>query len=90
MPLSAARIDSRENGFAPTQFTHRSDRLAFSNGIIVLTSAMALTCLAAACSADPARAVGIFIVHASGGMVRHCSRRSAGICARVVERRGRR
>jgi amino acid transporter len=25
------------DGFAPTQFTHRGDRLAFSNGIIVLT-----------------------------------------------------
>jgi hypothetical protein len=65
-----------KDGFAPTQFTHRGDRLAFSNGILVLTlSAMALVVIfrGSVFRLIPLYAVGVFLSFtlSQAGMVRH-------------------
>jgi amino acid transporter len=64
------------DGFAPVQFTHRGDRLAFSNGIIVLTlAAMALIVVfgGSVFRLIPLYAVGVFLSFtlSQAGMVRH-------------------
>jgi amino acid transporter len=72
------------DGFAPIQFTHRGDRLAFSNGIIVLTlSAMALVVIfrGSVFRLIPLYAVGVFLSFtlSQAGMVIHWRRhRDAG------------
>jgi len=63
------------DGFAPTQFTHRGDRLGFSNGIIVLTLfAMALVVIFGGnvFRLIPLYAIGVFLSFtlSQGGMVR--------------------
>src|SRR6202035_3240224 len=65
--------------FAPTQFTHRGDRLAFSNGIIVLTLfAMALVVIfgGSVFCLIPLYAVGVFLSFtlSQAGMVIHWRR----------------
>jgi amino acid transporter len=67
------------DGFAPTQFTHRGDRLAFSNGIVVLTLfAMALVVIFAGnvFRLIPLYAVGVFLSFtlSQAGMVMHWRR----------------
>ena len=67
------------DGFAPTQFTHRGDRLAFSNGIIVLTLfAMALVVIfgGSVFRLIPLYAVGVFLSFtlSQAGMVMHWRR----------------
>jgi amino acid transporter len=67
------------DGFAPTQFTHRGDRLAFSNGIIVLTLfAMALVVIFGGnvFRLIPLYAVGVFLSFtlSQAGMVIHWRR----------------
>jgi amino acid permease-like protein len=67
------------DGFAPTQFTHRGDRLAFSNGIIVLTLiAMALVVMFGGnvFRLIPLYAVGVFLSFtlSQAGMVIHWRR----------------
>jgi amino acid transporter len=64
------------DGFAPTQFTHRGDRLAFSNGIVVLTLfAMALVVIFGGnvFRLIPLYAVGVFLSFtlSQAGMVMH-------------------
>jgi amino acid transporter len=67
------------DGFAPTQFSHRGDRLAFSNGIIVLTLfAMALIVIFGGnvFRLIPLYAVGVFLSFtlSQAGMVIHWRR----------------
>jgi amino acid transporter len=67
------------DGFAPTQFTHRGDRLAFSNGIIVLTLfAIALVVIfrGSVFRLIPLYAVGVFLSFtlSQAGMVVHWRR----------------
>jgi amino acid transporter len=67
------------DGFAPTQFTHRGDRLAFSNGIIVLTLfAIALVVIfrGSVFRLIPLYAVGVFLSFtlSQAGMVMHWRR----------------
>jgi amino acid transporter len=67
------------DGFAPTQFTYRGDRLAFSNGIIVLTLfAMALVVIFGGnvFRLIPLYAVGVFLSFtlSQAGMVIHWRR----------------
>jgi len=67
------------DGFAPTQFTHRGDRLAFSNGIIVLTLfAIALVVIfrGSVFRLIPLYAVGVFLSFtlSQAGMVIHWRR----------------
>jgi amino acid transporter len=67
------------DGFAPTQFTHRGDRLAFSNGIIILTLfAMALVVIFGGnvFRLIPLYAVGVFLSFtlSQAGMVMHWRR----------------
>ena len=68
-----------KDGFAPTQFTHRGDRLAFSNGIVVLTLfAMALVVIFGGnvFRLIPLYAVGVFLSFtlSQTGMVVHWSK----------------
>jgi len=65
--------------FAPVQFTHRGDRLAFSNGIVLLASlATALVVIAGAHELRliPLYAVGVFLSYtlSQAGMVNHWRR----------------
>jgi amino acid transporter len=67
------------DGFAPPQFTHRGDRLAFSNGIIVLTLfAIALVVIfrGSVFRLIPLYAVGVFLSFtlSQAGMVMHWRR----------------
>ena len=67
------------DGFAPTQFTHRGDRLAFSNGIIVLTLfAIVLVVIfrGSVFRLIPLYAVGVFLSFtlSQAGMVMHWRR----------------
>jgi amino acid transporter len=72
------------DGFAPTQFTQRGDRLAFSNGIIVLTLCAAALVVVFAGNVFrliPLYAVGVFLSFtlSQTGMVMHWRRhREAG------------
>jgi amino acid transporter len=78
------------DGFAPTQFTHRGDRLAFSNGIIVLTLfAVALVVIfgGSVFRLIPLYAVGVFLSFtlSQAGMVMHWRRlRDPGWRARML------
>jgi amino acid transporter len=67
------------DGFLPRQLRNRGDRLAFSNGIVMLATAAAL--LVAAFGADVSRIIQLYIVGvfvsftlSQFGMVRHWSR----------------
>jgi amino acid transporter len=67
------------DGFAPTQFMHRGDRLAFSNGIVVLTLvAIALVVIfgGSVFRLIPLYAVGVFLSFtlSQAGMVMHWRR----------------
>jgi amino acid transporter len=68
-----------KDGFAPTQFMHRGDRLAFSNGIIILTLvaiALVVTFEGNIFRLIPLYAVGVFLSFtlSQAGMVMHWNR----------------
>ena len=85
--LPAAGLDPGADRFLPHQFTFRGDRLAFSNGIIVLGVAAAVLLVVFDADVDkliPLYAFGVFVSFtlSQSGMVVHWLRlRGAGLAA---------